>query len=142
MKARQISGLLFAGVAISLVYGAASSARAEDVKSADPFAAVESIEKLDLDDLRGADAAVLEYYEKNVNTTATNNATNTTNVTIDTSGGAGGVTGGNGGAVTGGNVSFSGSALQNFGGVFTSAVNTAPGGISTALTSMSITLNP
>ncbi len=142
MKAQQISRLLFAGVAISVVYGAASSARADDVVSADPFATVESIETLDLNALRGADAAVIDYYEKNTTTTATNNATNTTNVTIDTSGGAGGVTGGNGGAITGGNVSFDGSALQNFGGVFTSAINTAPGGISTALTSMSITLNP
>ena len=138
MKAQHISRLLFAGVAISLVYGVTSSARAGDVAPADPFATVESIETLDLNGLRGADAAVIDYYEKNTTTTATNNATNTTNVTIDTSGGYGG----NGGAITGGNVSFDGSALQNFGGVFTSAINTAPGGISTALTSMSITLNP
>jgi len=142
MKAQQISKLLFAGAAVSLVYGVASSARADDVSSADPFATVESIEKLDLDGLRGADAAVIDYYEKNTTTTATNNSTSSTRVTIDTSGGNGLVTGGNGGNVVGGNVSFSGSALQNFGGIYTSAINTAPGGISTALTSMSLTLNP
>ncbi len=138
MEARHISRLLFAGAALSLVYGVASSARADDANAADPFATVDTIEKLDLDGLRGADGDVLQFYEENTTTTATNNATNTTNVTIDTRGGVGG----NGGNVTGGNVGFSGNALQNFGGVFTSAINTAPGGIATALTSMSITLNP
>lgn len=138
MKARQISRLLFGGVAISLVCAAASSARANHANTADPFAAVESIEKLDLDGLRGGDDAVLEYYEQNITTTAENTSTTTTNVTIDTSGGYSG----NGGAIIGGNVSFSENALQNFGGVWTSAINTAPGGAATALTSMSITLNP
>lgn len=138
MKAHQISRLLFAGAAISLVYGAVSSARADDANSADPFASVESIEKLDLNGLRGADANVIEHYQKNTTTTATNNSVNTTNVDINTSGGVGG----NGGNVVGGNVTFSGNALQNFGGIYTSAINTAPGGIATALTSMSLTLNP
>lgn len=142
MKARYVSRLLFTGVAISLVYGVVSSARAGEDTSADPFAAVESIEKLDLDGLRGASADVIEHYTENTTTTTTtasNSSTTTTNVTIDTSGGAGG---GNGGAITGGNVSFSDNALQNFGGVWTNAINTAPGGAATALTSMSITLNP
>ena len=143
MKARQISRLLFAGVAISLVCGAASSARADHDKSADPFAAdpfaaVESVAELDLGGLRGGDDAVLEFYDTHISTTASNTSTTTTNVTIDTSGGYGG----NGGAITGGNVSFSDNALQNFGGVWTSAINTAPGGAATALTSMSITLYP
>jgi hypothetical protein len=141
MKARHISRLLFTGVAISLVYGMASSVRADDDVSADPFTAVESIEKLDLDDLRGADANVVEHYTENTTAIATSSSesTTTTDVTINTSGGAGG---GNGGAINGGNVSFSGNALQNFGGVWTSAINTAPGGAATALTSMSIILNP
>jgi hypothetical protein len=143
MKARQISRLLFAGAAISLAYGTASSARADDVSSADPFASVEAIEKMDLEGLRGADIGVLEVYEKNVKTTAKNQATNTTNVTIDTSGGHSVFgNGGNGGSVIGGNVSYSDNALQNFGGVYTSAINTAPGGIASALTGVSITINP
>jgi hypothetical protein len=86
---------------------------------------------------------VLEVYEKNVKTTAKNQATNTTNVTIDTSGGHSVFgNGGNGGSVIGGNVSYSDNALQNFGGVYTSAINTAPGGIASALTGVSITINP
>jgi hypothetical protein len=136
MRAQGITVLLFAGAAISIVYGVASTARADEVQVlGNP---VKEIEQLDLDALRGADAAVLDYYESNTTTTATNTANTTTNVNIDTSGGVGG----NGGAVIGGNVAYSGNALQNFGGVYTSAINTAPGGSATALTSMSITLNP
>jgi hypothetical protein len=76
-------------------------------------------------------------------TKATNNSENSIGtMTIDASGGNGGTSGGAGGSINGGNVSFNDNALQNFGGVYTSAINTAPGGIATALTSMTITLIP
>ncbi|TFG85957.1 MAG: hypothetical protein E4H18_04830 [Hyphomicrobiales bacterium] len=136
MRAQGIAALLFAGAAITVVYGVASTVRADEVLVlGEP---VEQIEQLDLDALRGADAAVHEYYETDITTTATNTSTTTTDVTIDTRGGVGG----NGGSVHGGNVSYGGNALKNFGGVYTSAINTAPGGSATALTSMSITLKP
>lgn len=142
MKARQISQLLLAGVAISLFYGAASPALAAGDAPVDPFAAAGPIETLNLGDLAGTGVDTLSLTSTTVTTTATNTSTTTTNVTIDTSGGDGGLTGGAGGDVLGGDVTFSGNALQNFGGVWTSAINTAPGGAATALTSMSITLNP
>jgi hypothetical protein len=135
--------LLLAGAAVSLVYGAATAARADELQVADPFAAAQTIEQDDLDGLRGGDVEVLNIYKKTTNTTATNNSNNSIGeTTINTGGGDGGVTGGNGGAVYGGSVNFNDNALQNFGGVYTSAINTAPAGIATALTSMSITLNP
>ncbi len=141
MKARHISQLLLAGVAISLVYGTASSALAAG-DAPDPFAAAGPIETLNLGDLAGTGVDTLALTSTIITTTASNESTTTTNVTIDTSGGDGGLTGGAGGDVIGGDVTFSGNALQNFGGVWTSAINTAPGGAATALTSMSITLNP
>ena len=143
MRAQNVSKLLFAGAALSLVYVAATAARADETQIADPFAAVQTMEQGDLDGLRGGDGDVNHYVEETVTTTAANTSTSSIGtMTINTNGGAGGTTGGNGGAVYGGNVSFNDSALQNFGGVYTSAINTAPGGIATALTSMSLTLNP
>ena len=148
MRARyNTMALLLAGAAVSLVYGATSTARADEVQVADPFAAVQTIEQGDLDSLRGGDASVEGSYntdiENTTNTTATTESTNTIeNTTFNTSGGSGGVTGGKGGDIKGGAVTFSGNALQNFGGVYTGAINTAPGGIATAQTSFSLTLNP
>ncbi len=138
MRARHnTTALLLAGAAVSLVYGAASAARADELQVNDPFAAVQTMEQGDLDGLRGGDVNVLDSYNKNTNIEATNNSTNSIGTfTIDSSGGT------TGGAVYGGSVGFSNNALQNFDGVFTSAINTAPGGIATALTSMTITLNP
>ena len=137
-KARHnIEALFFAGVAVSLVFGVGSTARADDAQPADLFAAAQVIEQLDLDSLRGADVAVADSYNNNITTEAINNSENSIGTfTIDSSGGN------DGGAVYGGNVTFSDNALQNFGGVWTSAIVTAPGGIATALKSMSITLNP
>ena len=135
MKARHtIKALLLAGVAISLVYGVGSTARADEAQPADPFAAVQTIEQGDLDGLRGGDSSVEDSY--NTTITATNTSENSIGTfTIDSSGGN------NGGAVYGGTVDFGTDALS-FNGVFTGAINTAPGGIATALTSMTITLNP
>jgi hypothetical protein len=147
MRAQLTTELLFAGAALLLVYGVGSTARADDALPADPFAAVQTIEQGDLDGLRGGDLEVEDSYNTTVE--ATNKSKNTIgNMTINASGGNGGdggTTGGSGGAggtIAGGSVSFNDNALQNFGGVYTNAINTAPGGISTALTSMTINLNP
>ena len=143
MRAQYSTELLFAGAALLLVYGVGSTARADDAPPADPFSAVQAIDLGDLDVLRGGDNDVLESYNKITTVEATNNSENSIGtMTIDTRGGDGGTTGGAGGSVYGGNVSFNDNALQNFGGVYTSAINTAPGGIATALTSMTITLAP
>lgn len=143
MRAQFITELLFAGAALSLVYGVGSTARADDAQPADPFAAVQTIEQGDLNGLRGGDIEVSGNQNEFIDVEATNNSTNSIGSTvIDTRGGDGGTTGGAGGSVYGGSVTFGGNALQNFGGVYTSAINTAPGGIATALTSMTITLTP
>jgi hypothetical protein len=143
MRAQYITELLFAGAALLLVYGVGSTARADDAQPADPFAAVQTIEQGDLDGLRGGDVDVVDSFNNNVITKATNNSENSIGtMTIDASGGNGGTSGGAGGSIYGGSVSFNDNALQNFGGVYTSAINTAPGGIATALTSMTITLIP
>ena len=148
MRAQYTTKALFlTGVAVCLVYGAATAARADEAQVADPFAAVLAIEQGDLDGLRGGDAQVEDSYNTDIDTTTTTTATiNSKNkigtMTISANGGNGDTTGGAGGSITGGDVTFSDTALQNFGGGYTSAINTAPGGISTALTSMSLTLNP
>jgi hypothetical protein len=145
MRARHnTTALLLAGAAVSLVYGALSTARADEAQVADPFAAVQTIEQGDLDGLRGGDSSVEGSYNSEINkttsSTATNESTNTIdNPTFNTSGGSGG---GNGGNISGGAVSFSDHALANFGGIFTGAINTAPGGMATAQTSLGLTLNP
>jgi len=141
MKARYSTAtLLLAGTAVSLICGATAAARAGELQSADPFAAVQTIEQGDLDGLRGGDIEVTGNDNQLIDVEATNNSTNSIGSTvIDTHGGDGG---GAGGHVYGGSVTFGGNALQNFGGVYTSAINTAPGGIATALTSMTITLTP
>lgn len=149
MRAQYITELLFAGAALLLAYGVGSTARADDAQPADPFAAVQTIEQGDLDGLRGGDADIVDSFNDNVISKATNNSENSIGtMSINASGGNGGnggTTGGAGGAggsIYGGSVSFNDNALQNFGGVYTNAINTAPGGIATALTSMTITLIP